>query len=230
MESVSRVRGQHLLHASIGRLEPWHPALVVRRPALSGWSWLALMAALLLACDLVDAPEGVALVVSLSAAAPSLGATLIVLSQTPRTHLDHEESILGHFFARFFAVLGALVLWVGSVVLGAAVAVQLAEDTGSNPDQAWFEAFEIIGGVVPLIIAMLWAVLVLRCVGYIARLRGWAAVPDRHRIPDHFFAEHPRTRRVLIGFAHPLLLLVAGAVSIVLGFLAAGELSLVADI
>ncbi len=181
---------------------------------------------LLVICEIWVVDETAGVVVSLLGALPSLGATLLVLAQTPRTHLDFEESILGHFFARFFAVLGALILWIGSVVLGAAVAVQLAEDTGADPEKAWVEAFEIFGAVVPFIVAMLWAVLVFRCVGYIARLRGWAGVPERHRIPDQFLGDLPRTRRIVIGLAHPALLLVAGLLSIVVAIFAAAELGL----
>lgn len=221
-----QVRGHALVHRSARPLESRHPAFVVRHPTLSGWIWLAVAVVLLVVCEIWVENESAGVVVSLVGALPSLGATLLVLAQTPRTHLDFEESILGHFFARFFAVLGALILWIGSVVLGAAVAVQLAEDTGADPEKAWVEAFEIFGAVVPFIVAMLWAVLVFRCVGYIARLRGWAGVPERHRIPDQFFADLPRTRRVVVGLAHPSLLLVAGLLSIVVAIFAAAEVGL----
>lgn len=221
MDAVRHVRGHALLHRSGRRIEPLHPAFLERHPTASGWLWLALMALLLTACDLLGGPEPLRVSISLSAALPSLGATLLVLSQTPRTHLEYEESILGHFFARFFALLGALVLWIGSVVLGAAVAVQLTVDAGTDSDRAWSEAIDIFAAVVPLIVATLWAVLVFRCVGYIARLRGWAAVPARHRIPEQFLDELPRTRRIVVGLAHPVLLLVAGTLSILLVFVAA---------
>ncbi|BFM24734.1 hypothetical protein [Microbacterium sp. che218] len=225
METVRHVRGHALLTAAGRRLEPLHPSWVERHPAAAGWIWLAAMAVLIVVVDLAHGPEPLRVAVSLSAALPSLGATLLVLSQTPRAHLESEPSILGHFFARFFALLGALILWIGSVVLGAAVAVQLTEDSRSNTEAAWEEALEIFGAVVPFIVAVLWAVLIFRCVGYIARLRGWAPVPTRHRIPEQFFAESPRTRRVVVGLAHPALLLVAGTLSIVLVFVAAGEVA-----
>ena len=226
MDDGRHVRGHALVHRSARPIESLHPGFAVRHPTLSGWIWLAVAVVLLIVCEIWAANEAIGVVVSLVGALPSLGATLLVLAQTPRTHLDHEESILGHFFARFFAVLGALILWIGSVVLGAAVAVQLADDAGADPEKAWIEAFEIFGAVVPFIVAMLWAVLVFRCVGYIARLRGWAGVPARHRIPVGFLGELPRTRRVVIGLAHPALLLVAGLLSIVVVFAAAAEVGL----
>lgn len=225
MDADRHVWGHTLVNGSARRIEPLHPPFVVRHPTLSGWIWLAAAVVLLVVCETWLEDDGAGVVVSLIGALPSLGATLLVLAQTPRTHLEYEESILGHFFARFFAVLGALILWVGSVVLGAAVAVQLAQDTGADPEKAWVEAFEIFGAVVPFIVAMLWAVLVFRCVGYIARLRGWAGVPERHRIPDGFLTALPRTRRVVTGLAHPLLLLVAGLLSIVVAIVAAAEVA-----
>lgn len=225
MDADRHVWGHALVNGSARRVEPLHPLFLVRHPTLSGWIWLAAAVVLLVVCELWIDDETAGVVVSLLGALPSLGATLLVLAQTPRTHLEYEESILGHFFARFFAVLGALILWVGSVVLGAAVAVQLAEDTGADPEKAWVEAFEIFGAIVPFVVAMLWAVLVFRCVGYIARLRGWAGVPERHRIPDEFLTELPRTRRLVIGLAHPSLLLVAGLLSIVVALFAAAEVA-----
>ena len=117
MESERNVRGQRLLHRSGRRIEPMHPVFLERHPTASGWIWFGLIAVLLVVCNLVHAPEPLRVALSLAAVIPSLGATLLVLSQTPRTHLEYEPSILGHFFSRFFALLGALILWIGSVVL-----------------------------------------------------------------------------------------------------------------
>jgi len=226
MASGPGVRGQRLLERSGRRLEPIHPAFVTNHPTASGWIWFGGMVLILIVLDVARAPHAVRLPVALLAAAPALIAALLVLSQTPRSHLEYEESVLGHFFSRFLGLMSAIVLWMGSVVLGAAAAVQLADDAGTDPANAWGEAFRIFGVIVPYIVVVLWAALVLRCVSYLARLRGWAAVPTRHRIPDPLLAEFPRTRRIVIGLAHPGLLLASGLVTIVLLVGLAGELSL----
>lgn len=67
-------------------------------------------------------PHALRVAVTVSAVLPPLVASVIVLSQTPRTHLEYEESVLGHFASRFMGLASAVVLWMGSVVLGAAVA------------------------------------------------------------------------------------------------------------
>jgi hypothetical protein len=106
---------------------------------------------------------------------------------------------------------------MGSVVIGAAIAVQLTNDAGTDTFEAWFEALRIFSVAVPLIAVLFWTVLIFRYVSYLVRLRGWAAIPSRHRIPDYFLAQQPRTRQIVIGLAHPALLLVAGILTGVLG-------------
>lgn len=222
----SGVRGERLLAQSGRRLEPLHPRFVSEHPTAAGWIWVGAMVLLLAVCNIFDLPHGLRMVISAALVLPSLLATLLVLSQTPRTHLEYEESILGHFASRFVGLMSAVVLWMGSVVVGAAVAVQLTTDAGPDPDVAWDEAAGIFATIVPTVIVILWAALVLRCVSYLARLRGWAAVPSSHRIPDRMLAEVPRTRRVVIGLAHPGLLLVSGLFTVVVGFGYAGRIAL----
>ncbi|MDF2665763.1 MAG: hypothetical protein K0R81_1613 [Microbacterium sp.] len=225
MASGPGVRGQRLLERSGRRLEPVHPEFVTNHPTASGWIWFGALAIVLIVLDVMRAPHAVRVPLSLIAAAPALLAALLVLSQTPRSHLEYEESVLGHFFSRFLGLMSAIVLWMGSVVLGAAVAVQLAADAGTDPAGAWDEAWDIFAFILPFVVVVLWAALILRCVSYLARLRGWAAIPSRHRIPDSLLAELPRTRRVIVGLAHPGLLLASGLVTILLLLGLAGELS-----
>lgn len=102
--------------------------------------------------------------------------------------------------------------------------MQLADDADADPRVAWTEAVRIFAAIVPTVLMLLWAALVLRCVGYLARLRGWSGVPTSHRIPDSLLAEVPRTRRIIIGLAHPGLLLVSGLLTVLIGFGYAGSL------
>jgi len=197
---------------------------VSEHPTAAGWIWLAAMAVLHVLFTVLGLPHALRMAVTASAVLPPLLASVLVLSQTPRTHLEYEESVLGHFASRFMGLASAVVLWMGSVVLGAAVAVQLADDASANPGVAWSEAVKIFAAIVPTVLLLLLAAFVLRCVGYLVRLRGWSAVPSSHRIPDGLLAEVPRTRRIIIGLAHPGLLLVSGLLTVLIGFGYAGSL------
>ncbi|MDF2563049.1 MAG: hypothetical protein K0R99_4495 [Microbacterium sp.] len=171
------------------------------------------MVVLLIVCDLLGGPHWLRATLTLTAALPPLVATLIVLSQTPRSHLEYEPSILTHFFARFLALFSAFVFWLGSVVIGGAIAVQLADESGTNIETAWLTAADLFARIVPPVTVLLYCVLIIRYAGYLVRLRGWSAVPTRHRIPEHFLADAPRTRQIVIGLAHPGLLLASGLLS-----------------
>lgn len=182
-------------------------------PTALGLLWMITVVALLVICDLLGGPHWLRATLTLTAALPPLVATLIVLSQTPRSHLEYEPSILTHFFARFLALFSAFVFWLGSVVIGGAIAVQLADESGTNIETAWLVAGDLFARIVPPVTVLLYCVLIIRYASYLVRLRGWSAVPTRHRIPEHFLAEAPRTRQIVIGLAHPGLLLASGLLS-----------------
>ncbi len=206
-------RGRRLIDGAGARLEPHHPPFVSSHPTALGWLWMAIVVAILVVCDIAGGPGWLRGLLTLTAALPPLAATLVVLSQTPRSHLEYEPSILTHFFARFLALFSAFVFWLGSVVIGGAIAVQLTDESGTDVATAWGAAFEIFAMIVPPVTVLLYCVLIIRYAGYLVRLRGWPAVPTRHRIPEHFLAQAPRTRQIVIGLAHPGLLLAAGLLS-----------------
>lgn len=182
-------------------------------PTALGLLWMILVVVLLVICDLLGGPHWLRATLTLTAALPPLVATLIVLSQTPRSHLEYEPSILTHFFARFLALFSAFVFWLGSVVIGGAIAVQLADESGTDIETAWIVAGDLFARIVPPVTVLLYCVLIIRYASYLVRLRGWSAVPTRHRIPEHFLADAPRTRQIVIGLAHPGLLLASGLLS-----------------
>ncbi len=182
-------------------------------PTALGLLWMITVVALLVICDLLGGPHWLRATLTLTAALPPLVATLIVLSQTPRSHLEYEPSILSHFFARFLALFSAFVFWLGSVVIGGAIAVQLADESGTDIETAWIVAGDLFARIVPPVTVLLYCVLIIRYASYLVRLRGWSAVPTRHRIPEHFLADAPRTRQIVIGLAHPGLLLASGLLS-----------------
>lgn len=207
-------RGRRLVASAGARLEPHHPSFVTSHPTALGLLWMTTIVALLVVVDLSGGPGWLRAALSLTAALPPLAATLVVLSQTPRSHLEYEPSILTHFFARFLALFSAFIFWLGSVVIGGAIAVQLTEESGNDIETAWEIAAVIFAMVVPPVAVLLYCVLILRYASYLVRLRGWSAVPTRHRIPEHLLADAPRTRQIVIGLAHPGLLLAAGLLSL----------------
>ncbi|MBP2421082.1 hypothetical protein [Microbacterium imperiale] len=206
-------RGRRFVEGAGARLEPHHPHLLTTHPTALGLVWMGTIVALLVVCDLAGGPGWLRSLLALTAALPPLVATFAVLSQTPRSHLEYEPSILTHFFARFLALFSAFIFWLGSVVIGGAIAVQLTDESGTDIETAWVLAGRIFAMIVPPVTVLLYCVLIVRYAGYLARLRGWAAVPTRHRIPETFLAEAPRTRQIVIGLAHPGLLLAAGLLS-----------------
>lgn len=210
---MTNERGRRLVDSAGARLEPHHPSFLTSHPTALGLVWMAAVVALLVGCDLAGGPGWLRAALTLTAALPPLVATLVVLSQTPRSHLEYEPSILTHFFARFLALFSAFIFWLGSVVIGGAIAVQLTDESGTDIVTAWEIAAEIFAMIVPPVTVLLYCVLILRYASYLVRLRGWSAVPTRHRIPEHFLAESPRTRQIVIGLAHPGLLLAAGLLS-----------------
>lgn len=213
LASMTNDRGRRFVEGAGARLEPHHPHFLASHPTALGLAWMAGVVALLVVCDLAGGPGWLRATLALTAALPPLVATFAVLSQTPRSLLEYEPSILTHFFARFLALFSAFIFWLGSVVVGGAIAVQLTDESGTDIETAWVLAARLFAMIVPPVTVLLYCVLIVRYAGYLARLRGWSAAPTRHRIPEHFLAEAPRTRQIVIGLAHPGLLLAAGLLS-----------------
>jgi len=118
-------RGRRLIDSAGVRLEPHRPSFLTSHPTALGLVWMAAVVALLVGCDLDGGPGWLRAALALTAAPPPLVVTLVVLSQTPRSHLEYERSILTHFFARFLALFSAFIFWLGSVVISGASAVRL---------------------------------------------------------------------------------------------------------
>jgi hypothetical protein len=87
--------------------------------------------------------------------------------------------------------------------------------------------FNLLLAAVPLVVSVLWMALIVRCAWFLRRLRGWRQIPEESRLPKRFLRHSPQLRRVVVGLAHPGLLLVAGLGTSVLAlFLSAVELTL----
>ena len=201
-------------------------ALVGRHPLAWGAAWSAAFGVVLAVAVAADWPGWLDWVVLAMLALPSLIATVIVLSSTPRRHFDEMSSVFSHFFVRYLALVIAVGAWGASVVIGAAIsqAIQLAAE--GREDEIVGVGFDVMSVIVPLVIALLWAAFVLRCAWFLTKARGWAEVPARDRIPDALLAARPALRRAVVGLAHPALFAVTGlAVAIAVPF-TVGEFTL----
>jgi hypothetical protein len=186
------------------------PAWLVRRPLTAGWCWTALWMALIVTDEFLNFAGWVWLAFVALSAAPTLVATLLVLHATPRGHLEpREQSVLGHFLLRFLTLIAAFLLWGLSLVLSASISTTLQSAIRSEREIT-ATGLSLLLASVPVVAFALWLALVVRCAWFLRRVRGWRQRPLRSLVPEAFLRDLPRLRTVVIGLAHPGLLLVAG--------------------
>lgn len=200
--------------------DPWLPAFLVRRPLTAGWVWTGFWAALIVADDFFDFAGWAWYVMVGMAALPTLLATLALLQATPRRHLKpRKDSVLGHFFVRFLALTAAFLVWGVSVVMSASISTTIQSLVGASEREVTALGFNLLLAAVPLVVSVLWLAFIIRCAWFLRRLRGWKQNPSPGRLPKKFLRGRPRLRRVVVGLAHPGLLLVAGLGTSVLALL-----------
>jgi hypothetical protein len=204
------------------------PGWLVKNPLHAGWVWTGWWALLIIADEYVDLAGWTWYVLVGMAALPTLACTVAVLSATPRRHLrPTEESVLSHFFVRFLALTAGFLVWGISVVASASISTTVQALAGNSERAVTSLGLNLLVAAVPLVVSVLWMALIVRCAWYLRRLRGWRQVPEKSRLPVKFLILSPQLRRVVIGLAHPGLLLVAGlGTSILALFLSAVELTL----
>jgi hypothetical protein len=156
------------------------------------------------------------------------GRSTPVLHATPRRYLKpQKESVLAHFFVRFLALTAAFMVWGFSVVASASISTTVPALAGNSEREVTSLGFNLLLAAVPLVVPVLWMALIVRCAWFLRRLRGWRQNPEDSRLPKKFLRHSPQLRRVVVGLAHPGLLLVAGLGTSVLAlFLGAVELTL----
>jgi hypothetical protein len=208
--------------------DDWLPGWLVRRPLAAGWAWTALWTALIVADEFLDLAGWSWYVLVGMAALPTLLASLALLHATPRRFLKpRRESVLGHFFVRFLALIAAFLVWGLSVVMSASISTTIQSLVGASEREVTSLGFNLLLAAIPLVVSVLWLAFIIRCAWFLRRLRGWAQDPSGARVPKKFLRTRPRLRRVVLGLAHPGLLLVAGLGTSVLAFLlGAAELTL----
>ena len=186
------------------------PGAIARHPLTWGAGWSAVVGAALVIALLARWPLWADVAILAALVAPSLAATVVVLSATPRKHFDEMSSVFAHFFVRYAALVFAVVAWGASVVIGAAISqtIQLAAE--GREDEIVGVGYDIMSVIVPVLVALLWVGFVLRCSWFLAKVRGWREAPVFDRVPDGLLAAHPSLRRVVIGLAHPALFAVTG--------------------
>ena len=204
------------------------PAWLVRNPLHAGWAWTGFWALLIIVDEFVDLAGWTWYVLVGMAALPTLACTVAVLHATQRRYLKpQKESVLAHFFVRFLALTAAFMVWGLSVVASASISTTLQALAGDSERAVTSLGFNLLLAAVPLVVSVLWMAFIVRCAWFLRRLRGWRQNPEDSRLPKRFLRHSPRLRRVVVGLAHPGLLLVAGLGTSVLAlFLGAVELTL----
>jgi len=196
-------------------------ASVVAHPLIWGAAWAAAFTTLVVIAGIRDWPTVTWLLLVLVLVAPSLAATVVVLSVTPRDHLHDRTTVFGHFFVRFVTLVLAFMAWSASVVLGAVISTSIQLAAENDEEEVASIGFDVLAALTPAVTAVLWGALIVRCVWFLARLRGWREVPTTSEVPESLLADRPDLRRVVIGLAHPGLLLATGIASAVAALIAA---------
>lgn len=200
--------------------DAWLPGWLVRRPLTAGWVWAGFWAALIIADEFLDLAGWSWYVIVGMAALPTLLTTLALLHATPRRFLKpRRESVLGHFFVRFLALIAAFLVWGLSVVMSASISTAIQSLIGASEREVTLLGFNLLLAAIPLVVSVLWLAFIIRCAWFLRRIRGWKQDPAGARVPKKFLRRRPRLRRVVLGLAHPGLLLVAGLGTSVLALL-----------
>lgn len=201
-------------------LEARLPAWLVERPLTAGWAWAGFWAVLIVADEFLDLAGWSWYVLVGMAALPTLLATVALLHATPRRYLKpRRDTVLGHFFVRFLALVTAFLVWGVSVVMSASISTTLQALVGASEREVTAVGFNLLLAAIPLVVSVLWLVFIIRCAWFLRRLRGWKQAPEPGSVPKKFLRARPRLRRVVVGLAHPGLLLVAGLGTSVLALL-----------
>ncbi|WP_261792419.1 hypothetical protein [Arthrobacter sp. PM3] len=196
------------------------PAWLVEHPLTAGWAWAGFWAALIVADEFLDLAGWSWYVLVGMAALPTLLASIALLHATPRRYLKpRRDSVLGHFFVRFLALIAAFLVWGVSVVMSASISTTVQSLVGESEREVTAVGFNLLLAGIPLVVSVLWLAFIIRCAWFLRRLRGWRQVPKSGTVPKKFLRGSPRLKRVVVGLAHPGLLLVAGLGTSVLAFL-----------
>jgi hypothetical protein len=200
--------------------DAWLPGWLVRRPLTAGWAWTGFWAALIVADEFFDLAGWTWYVLVGMAALPTLLATIALLHATPRRYLKpRRDTVLDHFFIRFLALTAAFLVWGVSVVMSASISTTIQSLVGASEREVTAVGFQLLLAAVPLVVSVLWLAFIIRCAWFLRRLRGWKQDPAGVRVPKKFLRSQPRLRRVVLGLAHPGLLLIAGLGTSVLALL-----------
>jgi hypothetical protein len=206
--------------ARISNLDTRLPEWLVHNPLYWGWAWAGFWTVLIVMDDFVDLAGWTWSLLVAAAALPTLLSTLAVLHVTPRQQVKAaRESVLGLFFVRFLALVAAFMVWAISVVLSASISTTIQALAGDSEREVTALGFNLMAALVPLVVAVLWLAFVARCAWFLRRLRGWRQTPTLSRVPKSFLRGRPRLRRVVIGLAHPGLMLLAAMGTSLLAFL-----------
>ncbi|MFF2243065.1 hypothetical protein ACFVTM_02625 [Arthrobacter sp. NPDC058130] len=200
--------------------DAWLPGWLVQRPLTAGWAWAGSWALLIVADEFLDLAGWSWYVLVGMAALPTLLASVALLHATPRRYLKpRRDTVLGHFFVRFLALIAAFLVWGVSVVMSASISTTVQSLVGESEREVTAVGFNLLLAGIPLVVSVLWLAFIIRCAWFLRRLRGWKQAPEPGTVPKKFLRGRPRLKRVVVGLAHPGLLLVAGLGTSVLALL-----------
>ncbi|MCS5735534.1 hypothetical protein [Herbiconiux daphne] len=214
--AAPRARRDPVIDRVAARVEGRHPDWVVDHAFAVGWIWFVAWALLLVPADLFDWHILIWVGISVVAGLPTIVAGAICLWRTPESHLAREPSVLGHFLTRFFAVVFGFGVWTLSVVVSTVLALVLPTLDDDSDSRAINDGLYLLGASVPLVASLLLVILTVRCSYFLLRLRGVARRPRHTRMPHSFLSESPRSHRLIVGLANPLLLLAGGGLTSVI--------------
>ncbi|WP_026851285.1 hypothetical protein [Glaciibacter superstes] len=209
-------------------LESRLPAWLVRHPLIVGWCWIAVWLGFMALSDSLGWADWTWYAFVAISALPTLIASLWVLHATPRALLKPStDTVLSHFFVRFLTLIFAFLLWGVSVVASASISSTIQAAIGANEREVTALGLNLLLVAIPAVIVLMWMALIVRCAWFLRRLRGWRQTPLKSKVPKKFLRSRPRLRAVVIGLAHPGLLLVGGlGASLLALFLDAAETTL----
>ena len=144
------------------------------RPLTAGWAWAGFWAVLIVADEFLDLAGWSWYVLVGMAALPTLLATIALLHATPRRYLKpRRDTVLGHFFVRFLALIAAFLVWGVSVVMSASISTTLQSLVGASEREVTAVGFNLLLAAIPLVVSVLWLAFIIRCAWFLRRLRGW---------------------------------------------------------
>jgi hypothetical protein len=210
LEPREFARPQPFIERLAARVEGRHPDWIVDNAFLVSLLWLVVWLALFIPATVWSWHILIRIGLVVVAGLPTVIASAICLVKTPESHLKREQSVLGTFLGRFIAYIVGFTVWTLSVIASVVVATYFQNADDGSVQVTVALGTQLLIASLPLAGALVLFVFTARCATFLWRLRGFAPRPKHTRMPRSFLSESPRTHRLLVGLANPLLLFFGG--------------------